>query len=104
MIGYEDLCRIQKQTKVYVLTAPDKHERFLFYNDYMSKKHNPLIARQIPVNGYWKRTEGLHSNQLALQSGAICTTAEKGNLKFREYIDKGYTKTISDLYNLDEKI
>ena len=103
MIGYEELSNIQKETKAYVLTAPDNHERFLFYNNYRTKKHEPLIARQIPINGYWHYTEGLLSDQLALQTGAVVTTAERGNHKFLEYIDKGYIKTVTNMYDLDNK-
>ena len=97
MIGYEEITRIKQGTRVMILTAPDGHDRLLFYNDPFSKRHNPMIVRQIPVNGRWHSTEGLLSNQLALQVGGIITTKERGNLKYLEFVDKGYTLTKTTL-------
>lgn len=97
MIGYEEITRTKEETTVTILTAPDGHDRLLFYNDPFSKRHNPIIRRQIPVNGRWYNTEGLLSDQLALQLGGVITTKERGNLKFLEFVDKGYAVTKTNL-------
>ena len=93
MASYNDITSAWENTKVMILTAPDKHDRLLFYRDFKSKAHNPIIVRQIPVNGRWRNTEGLLSDQLAIQHGGILTTKERGNLKYLEFVDKGYSKS-----------
>lgn len=100
MIGYEEIARVQQETQVFILTAPDGHERLLFYYDNMFGKHDRIIARQIPVNGMWRFTEGLLSDQLALRTGGIVTTKERGNHKFLEFKDKEYTVSKTNLYKV----
>lgn len=97
MLGYEEIKRIKSETKVMILTAPDGHERLIFFNDPFTSRKTPTICRQIHIQGRWRYTEGLLSNELALQKGGIITTKEKGNLKFLEFTDKGYVLTKTTL-------
>lgn len=97
MIGYNDIKRIKEETKVLILTAPDGHDRLLFYRDPFSSKHTCLIRRQIPINGKWRNTEGLLSDQLALQLGGVVTTKDRGNHRYLEFVDKGYVKSTATL-------
>ena len=94
---YAEIKRLQWETKVFILTAPNKLERFLFYNDPFNRNHTPMIRRQRFIANYWRNMEGLEGETRALQIGGIYTTKEKGNLKYLELVDKGYIKTATTL-------
>lgn len=101
MMGYNDIKELKEETKVFILTAPDNSDRLLFYRDPFSRKHNCLIRRQIQINGRWRNTEGLLSDQLAIQQGGVITTKERGNHKYLEFVDKGYIKSTTTLEEVE---
>ena len=91
----------QKATKVYILTSPDNLERFLFYTYITpaSSKPSHLIRRQIYVGGRWRSTRDWTGIELSLQPFASGkhVRKERGNLKYLEYVDKGYIKSQTTL-------
>ena len=98
---YEDIKRIQEETKVIILSNESDTERFLFYKDPFNVRHNPMIRRQIKVNGIWRNMEGLEGNEFAVQFGGIITNKERGNLKYLELQDKGFNiRTNTTLSNI----
>ena len=101
MLHYDDIQRIKEETKVIILSNENDTERFLFFNDPFSKRHNPVIRRQTKINGTWKNMQNLTGNDLAIQFGGINTTVEKGNLKYLELQDRGFNiKTKTTLANI----
>lgn len=99
MYGYREIMNYYKTVKVFVLTAPNKQERFLFYTREYYGRPQYMVGRQIHLNGKWKNTQGLSSDRLSLTGigGHIHTTKQKGNLRYLEFVDKGYTKTVTTL-------
>ena len=101
MLHYDDIKRIEEETKVTILSNVSNTERFLFFKDPFNSHHNPIIRRQIKVNGNWKYMEGLEGNEFAIQKGGIITNKERGNLRYLELQDKGFNvKTITNLSNV----
>ena len=98
MVGYREIMSYYKTVKVFVLTAPDKHERLLFYTRTDYGRPSYIIGRQIPAYDTWKNTRGLTSDEITQPTGGhIHTTKEKGNLRYLEFVDKGYIKSVSTL-------
>lgn len=98
MASYSEIMSYYKTVKVFVLTAPDKHERLLFYTKLWCGRPYRLIGRQIPAQGTWHDTNGLSSDELVHSIGNhIVTTKEKGNFKYLEFAGKGYIKSVSTL-------
>ena len=93
-LGYDDIKRINEETKVIILSNENNTERFLFFNDPFNTRHNPTIRRQTKINGIWRYMQNLTGNDLAIQFGGINTTKEKGNLKYLELQDKGFNKKV----------
>ena len=87
---YDSIQRAKKETKVIILSNKDNTERFLFFKDPFSMRHNPMIRRQLKVNGIWRNMEGLEGNEFAVQLGGIVTNKERGNLRYLELQDKGF--------------
>ena len=101
MLHYNDIQRIKEETKVIILSNESNTERFLFFNDPFSKKHNPTIRRQTKVNGNWRYMQDLEGSAFAIQYGGVYTTKEKGNLRYLELHDKGFNvRTNTTLANV----
>ena len=101
MLSYDDIKRIEEQTRVVILSNESDTERFLFFRDLFTSRHSPTIRRQTKINGRWRYMQNLTGDELAIQCGGIVTTVEKGNLKYLELQDTGFNKkTVTTLANV----
>lgn len=91
---YSEITRLKEETKVIILSAPDYHERWVFYDNPFSTRHEHIVVKQrIDKNRRaWRNTEGWDSDIFAIQHGGKIVSTDRGNLKYRELIDKGYIR------------